>query len=776
MPGGSGALLEGFGDVAPGNVLRERYRLVDVIGRGAHGVTYFAEHEFLNHPCVVKVLPQRIRDAADSAVQRLRYEARAGFRVNNPHVVRVLDCDVINDVWYFVMEYVDGIDLGALIKEGALLGWQQAARLAIDSATGLMAIHNAGLLHRDIKPANLLLGADGRLRISDLGVAGMASRHAGSTRHSAAVGTLDYAAPEMLNPEAPVDARADLFSLGATLYHAVTGEPPFASESVFATLIDSQTRPAKWPERAPANVPAWFIQTILTLLASDPARRFASAEALRNHLARPQQQPATAVAPVTPGDGVEPRGLAVLPFESESGGGGDDWLGFALADTLARELSRIPGTYVANHEQLRAVLQRPEIAGVGGEGEQLLAAGRVVGAGTVVTGRFRRGGESICFWSDVRRRCRAEPERIGPFQGPLSRMVELQAALFGRLTDLLQLNAGAAGLGAAMQGVALETREKFTRGKQAYLQGDYETAMKLAREVIEEDASVIEALQYLSVCSARLGRYEEAGDYHCQITSVAEQRGDQQLLVEAKANMGVMYYLKGEYEQAQKLYAEAAEIAERLGLEAERAQIHNNAGFALARLGRNEEAEAAFRRAVEVCKGFGALAPLIGPYNGLGNLLLDQQRYTEARDYYQRALTLAQEIGDRTNTGISHMHLGRCASLEGQFASAKNEFALALNTLEGTSFWNARARTYEYMAEMNLRLGDYAEALRCAEKKIELARRHANRTMEVAAWRQKAEALRRSGRICEADYCLVQARAAQPTGSENTDSSAVQPA
>ena len=540
-------------------------------------------------------------------------------------------------------------------------------------------------------------------------------------------------------------------------------------------LLNVPARPQA-PVQAPANVPAWFIKTILTLLANDPAQRFASAEALRNHLARPQQQPATVAAPAVSSNGVQPRGLAVLPFENESGEGADDWLGFALADTLARELSRIPGTYVADHEQLRAVLQRPEIAAVGGLNEQLLAAGRVVGAGTIVTGRFRRGQESICFWSDVVRRSMPQPERIGPLQGPLSRMVELQSLLFTRLAQLLQLNPGAAGVGAALPKVALETREKFTRGKQAYLQGDYETAIRLARDVIEEDADFIEALQYLSACSARLGRYEEAGKYHRQITSLAEQRGDKQLLVEAKANMGVMYYLKGEYEQAQRLYTEAAVIAEGLGLEAERAQIYNNAGFALARLGRSEEAEAAFRRAVDVCKGFGALAPLIGPYNGLGNLLLDQQRYAEARDYYQRALTLAQEIGDRTNTGISHMHLGRCASLEGQFASAKNEFALALNTLEGTSFWNARTITYEYMAEMNLRLGDYAEAVRCAEKKIELARRHANRTMEAAAWRQKAEALRLSGRAREADECLLQARAAQPTGSQPADSGATEPA
>ena len=103
------------------------------------------------------------------------------------------------------------------------------------------------------------------------------------------------------------------------------------------------------------------------------------------------------------------------------------------------------------------------------------------------------------------------------------------------------------------------------------------------------------------------------------------------------------------------------------------------------------------------------------------------------------------------------MHLGRCASLAGQFAEAKNEFALALNALEETSFWNGLARVYEHIAEMHLRLGHYDEAARCADQRIELARRHANRRMETSAWHQKAEALRRAGRTEEADACRAHA-------------------
>ena len=761
--------LEGLLQIAPGCILRERYRLISLIGQGAHGLTYFAQHEFLNHPCVVKILPHRIKDASDTAVRRLRREAQAGFRVNDPHVVRVLDCDQIEDVWYFVMEYVDGLDLAAVIQAGIQLGWQQATHLVIDAANGLSAIHQAGLIHRDIKPANLLLNIAGDLRVTDLGVAGLSERRSVSARPSPheLVGTLDYAAPELIEPDAPVDIQADLYSLGATVYHVVTGRLPHADDSLYRSLMNPQQRLARWPDDAPQDVPDWFISTVLRLLASEPQERFASADALREHLQRPHgQAPRAAISP-PPAPTLQPRGLAVLPFENEARLPADDWLGFALADSLGRELSKIPGVYVADHEQLLALLSQQDPANRTARSQTLLAAGRLVGAATVVTGHFRRTGDTISFSAEIHRHENEDIEHVGPMTGSLSKLVELQADLFERIADHLQITP-AQPLGVPSGTSALETREKLTRGKQAYLQGDYKTAINLAREVIERDPEAIEAIQYISACHARLGQYQEAAQRHSELTQLAERRGDRQLLVEAQANMGVMYYFKGEYSTAHEHYSQAAELAEQLGLTTELAQVFNNDGFALFRLGRPHKAEEAFRRAVEIFKTFGALAALVGPYNGLGNVMVEQQRYDEARDYYRRALTLAQEIGDRTNTGVSHMHLGRCASLQGEFSDAKNEFTRALNVLEGTSFWNVLARTYEYMAEMNLRLGHYSETIRCADRKIELARRHSNWTMEVAAWRQKAGALGNLGRSAEADECLKQADAISQKNTAKT--------
>src|SRR5690606_10352965 len=148
--------------------------------------------------------------------------------------------------------------------------------------------------------------------------------------------------------------------------------------------------------------------------------------------------------------------------------------------------------------------------------------------------------------------------------------------------------------------------------------------------------------------------------------------------------------------------------------------------------GRLEEAEKAFLRAIETHRAYGGLTSLVGPYNGMGNVLAEAGRFQEARDYYQRALALAAETGDRTSVGTTHVHLGRCAAQEGRFADAKHELTMALNALEETRFWNGLARAYEVVTELHLQMGNCPEALRSVDKRIDVARQHANVRMEAA--------------------------------------------
>jgi serine/threonine protein kinase/tetratricopeptide (TPR) repeat protein len=753
--------------VAPDGVLRGKYRLSALLGEGAHGKSYLAHHEYLNHPCVVKILPYRINDASDAAVARLKNEARAGFRVNDPHVVRVLDCDVYRGHWYFVMEYIPGADLGQVVLDSLLLPWQQAVRVLADAARGLAAVHRLGLVHRDIKPSNLILGTDGQLRVADLGVAGFSCEHI-DLRPGArveTVGTLGYTAPEVFLAGARVEPRADLYSLGAAIFHLVTGRPPHDCRQVFQRLLDLQCRAVTWPADGPAGVPQWFRDIVLRMLATEPDQRFPSATALLAAVeagAAPGSEAAPVVVTLPGSECLEARGIGVVPFENAGGNPDDEWLGFALAHFLSRGLAQVPGLYVADQDGFTNLIGKLSGSAAKPQREVLLRAGRMVGAGTVVSGRFSRSGDELEIAAEAWRGNASRSFLAVELTGNLADLPRLEQELLRRVAKGLGL--GEPPGSAAVSGPRpplLAARERLVLARQAYLRGIYDQAIALAREAVALDGEFAEAIGFMGVCFARLGKYEEAEAHHRRQEALARRWGDARLQIEALANLGVMYYFRGDYDAAEVHYAQAAEMARELGLAVEEAQVSNNLGFVLFRRGRLEEAERAFLRAIETHRAYGGLTALVGPYNGLGNVLVEQGRFAEARTYYRRALALAEEIGDRTIVGTTHMHLGRAATLEERFSDAKHEFTMALNALEETRFWNGLARAYEYIADLHLRLGNFDEVVRCADKRIELARQHSNLRMEAAAWRQKAESLRRAGRVEEAEACLARGRIAE---------------
>lgn len=734
--------------VAPDGLLRGKYRLVKRLGAGAHGVSYLAEHEFLTNPCVVKVLPHRIGDVTDAAVRRLRNEARAGFRVHDPHVVRVLDCDVVSGVWYFVMEYVDGVDLGMVLDGRTRLPWKQVVRIAVDAARGLMAVHAADLLHRDIKPGNLILGADGRVRVADLGVAGLTLDHRELSPGvgAAMAGTLAYSAPEMFQPGAEVGPAADMYSLGATMYHLVTGEPPHTGAQVFRRLIDLQCRPAQWPDDD-GSVPEWLRHVILRLLAIEPANRLVTPSEFLKALQVPIHAAPAAENTQAVFDQMQPRGMGVLPLQNERPTLEQDWIGYAVANHLSRMLAEFPEIYVADQDVLVMMLGRIEHHGEMSERERLFEAGRRVGAGTLVTGRYAVSADTVRIVLEVIRADQPRPLAAVVAERTLRELDQLERRLLDQLRGVLGLKPAAP---RQLVATVLAAREKFTLGRQAYLRGEYERAIELGEAAGRLQPDFIEAIGFVGVCQARLGRYDAAEAQHRRQEALARAAGDVRRQIEALANLGVMYYFRGEYRAAEQHYREAQRLADMRALPTESAQICNNLGFVLFRLDRLTEAEEVFVRAIATHEAYGALSSLIGPYNGMGNVFTEQGRYAEARAYYRHALDLATETGDRTSVGTTHTHLGHCAALEGAFADAKHEFTMALNALEETRFWNGLARAWEYSAAMHLQLANWDEALRCTEMRIDLARQHSNVRMEAAAWEQHADALRRAGRQAEA--------------------------
>jgi serine/threonine protein kinase/Leucine-rich repeat (LRR) protein len=219
------------------------YQVLDKLGRGGMGSVYKALHTRLGRTVAVKVLLEgRTRD--EQAVARFVREMKAVGGLSHPNIVQAHDARDINGTHVLVMEYVDGLSVGEVLRRLGCLPIPDACELLRQAATGLQYAHEKGLVHRDIKPSNLMLDRQGQVKILDLGLALLQTdqpRGEDVTSSGQVMGTADYMAPEQVNDSHGVDARADIYSLGCTLYAILTGRAPFHGDgprrSVMATML-----------------------------------------------------------------------------------------------------------------------------------------------------------------------------------------------------------------------------------------------------------------------------------------------------------------------------------------------------------------------------------------------------------------------------------------------------------------------------------------------------------------------------------------------------------
>jgi eukaryotic-like serine/threonine-protein kinase len=248
------------------------YRVIKELGRGGMGAVYLARDARLNRKLALKVmLPQFT--ANKSARERFLREARAAAQINHDNVVPVFEADEREGVPFIAMPFLQGYPLDEYLQKKGNLTAQQIIRVGRETAAGLAAAHELGLIHRDIKPANLWLEApSGRVKILDFGLARPVDAAGEVTKSGAIIGTPSFMAPEQAAGE-KVDHRADLFSLGAVLYRLATGRNPFAGENVMAILMNLASREPAPLRSANPDIPDAVAELIHRLLAKDPAAR-----------------------------------------------------------------------------------------------------------------------------------------------------------------------------------------------------------------------------------------------------------------------------------------------------------------------------------------------------------------------------------------------------------------------------------------------------------------------------------------------------------------------
>jgi serine/threonine protein kinase len=277
--------------VPPAELLdHPRYRLLGFIGSGGMGQVWKARHELMNRVVAVKVIrPDLLRD--EKAVARFRQEVEAAAALDHAGIVRAFDAERVGDLHFLVMEYVEGVDLARLVQEQGPLPVAEACDYARQVAVGLAYAHERGLVHRDIKPHNLLRTPEGRVKISDFGLASFLADHdeaaadrppqaALSTSTSGSVtrlgdgcGTPDYIAPEQIRDARSVDGRADIYSLGCTLYHLLAGQPPFAGGSGYSKVAGHLERQPTPVAEFRDDLPPALVSLVARMMAKDAAER-----------------------------------------------------------------------------------------------------------------------------------------------------------------------------------------------------------------------------------------------------------------------------------------------------------------------------------------------------------------------------------------------------------------------------------------------------------------------------------------------------------------------
>ncbi len=269
-------------DTLIGTVFDGRYRIVRKLGAGGMADVYLAEDQELGRQVAIKILNDR-HAADDSFIERFRREAKNAAGLSHPNIVSIYDRGEAEGTYYIAMEFLDGRSLKELIVGRGPAPIKVAIEYARNILAALAAAHRQGIVHRDIKPHNVLIGAEGRVKVTDFGIARSGASQ--MTEVGSIIGTAQYLSPEQARG-APVDQTSDLYSAGVVLYEMLTGQVPFTGDTPLEIAMKHLSEVPKPPSEHRPEIPHDLDSIVLRALAKDPSERYQSAEEMDADLAR----------------------------------------------------------------------------------------------------------------------------------------------------------------------------------------------------------------------------------------------------------------------------------------------------------------------------------------------------------------------------------------------------------------------------------------------------------------------------------------------------------
>ncbi|HSQ59437.1 MAG TPA: protein kinase [Acidobacteriota bacterium] len=605
------------------------YRIESRLGRGGMGEVFLARDLALGRDAAIKVLPA---DFDPELRRRLLREAETSRRLQHPGIATFYETSDAGGAAFIAMEYVRGETLRARLRHGALPA-AEAVGIASALLEALGHAHAAGVVHRDIKPENIMVAASGAAagstKLLDFGLAYQAPLREEEaavaatalselrTEVGAILGTIGYMAPEQLRGET-VDARADLFAVGAVLHEMLSGAPAFPGATPVARIAATMSgSPAATPW-----VPADLQSAVRRALATSREDRFQSAAEFLRALRRAGDAAGGAPAAAGPegeaGADGRPETLAILDFETRSTDPADSWIGAGMAESLLADLGRIEG--------LRLV-PRPKVLRAAAEvaGGDPAAIGARLGCRWVLSGSCQRAGPSLRVFMQITHAPTEEIAATEKLDGRMDEIFEMQDRLSGKAAEALRLG-DRAGSAPSRGAPALGAYEYCTRGRQAWAtltKGGFDRAEELYLEAIRLEPEYPDALAGLA--SVHDMRFPFTTD-------------------------------RAELEKARDFASRAVALAP------DHAEAHIWLGYALWRLQGADDPLAPIRRAAE-----------LSPENSYssyfcGCVLCSRDDYAGAVPHFQRAVELAPGHGFAwVSLAVSHLRLGNFPEAEWSF-------------------------------------------------------------------------------------------------------------
>jgi serine/threonine protein kinase/tetratricopeptide (TPR) repeat protein len=646
------------------------YEVLGPLGAGGMGEVYRARDTRLDREIALKILPPDVAED-ESRRQRLTREAKALASLNHPNIVTIHSVEEHDGVHFFTMEWVQGTPLSTRIPAGGL-PTEELLRIAVPLVEAVGAAHEQGIIHRDLKPANVVVGADGRVKVLDFGLARRGPAAAADetlsrslTQAGLVVGTVHYMSPEQSLGRA-VDERSDIFSIGAVLYEMASGSRPFDGATT-TEIIDRIGHAEPAPIARPGRiVPEELERIVRKCLETDPGRRYPTtrdlAVDLRN-LERDRDRGLAIRAPgrAAPGPGAEPPidSIAILPFENGTQDPEAEYLCDGLAECLINTLSRLP--------RLR-VISRTSSFSYKGRPVDPRAIGRDLNVRAVLTGRMTQRKDRLLVSAELVDAAGNHQLWGGRYNRPLSDYFDIEEDLAAAISGKLEI---------ALSGDEAQLlRRRHTDDPQAY-----QLYLKGREFIVGTPEQMGKASEYLEQAVRR------APDFALAYAGLAEAA-----IIQAAHGVRAPEDARREANAALR---RALEIDPHL------AEAHTTQGMVRFALEWDwSGAEAEFRRGVELNPGSAVPHLEYADYlAGMGRL---EEAVAEAR--------LTQQLDPLSSTPTHYV--AYCLLVLGRFEEAASEFKKALDLHPNWVWgWIKLARTYQ-------RAGRCAEALAAADRAV----------------------------------------------------------